>query len=214
MNECTEERFLSCVTRHEMQIIRDDGVNRHIRFKTPGTINQYFDLITWPGYLCCTGDMGTYVFQRLEDMFQFFRNDRDYMGKNKQLYINLGYWAEKVQAQDRHGKIKEFSEEKFNRVIITDLIYWLRRHKHETDKDARRDLWEAVMDDVINTYDDNKSQAAYNFSYQVNDLNFSFKDFWENNLEEYTYHFTWCCYALAWGIQTYDKAKETVNETL
>ena len=30
---CTEERFLGDVGTHEMEIIRDDGVNRHLQFR-------------------------------------------------------------------------------------------------------------------------------------------------------------------------------------
>jgi hypothetical protein len=36
---------------------------------------------------------------------------------------------------------------------------------------------------------------------------FEFSDFWEHDLTEYTYHYIWCCYAIAWGIAEYDKAK-------
>ena len=28
-----------------------------------------FDIVTWPGYLCYSGDMGCFVFTRLPDMF-------------------------------------------------------------------------------------------------------------------------------------------------
>ncbi len=72
-SQCDEARFLKDVANHEMQIIRDDGVQRHLRFKKPGTMCYHFDLITWGGHLCYTGDMGTYVFTRVHDMFDFFR---------------------------------------------------------------------------------------------------------------------------------------------
>ena len=53
MNDvCTEQRFLTDAAQHEMTIIRDDGVHRHIQFKRPGTRCYQFDLIRWPGYLC------------------------------------------------------------------------------------------------------------------------------------------------------------------
>lgn len=77
-DQCTEKRFLGDVAKHQMTILRDDGVNRHVRFKQPNSSNMFFDLITWPGCLCYTGDMGTYVFRRLEDMFEFFRTDREH----------------------------------------------------------------------------------------------------------------------------------------
>ena len=52
-----------------MIVLRDDGVYRHIRFKKPGTGCMHFDLVTWPGYLCYSGDMGCYVFCRLNARF-------------------------------------------------------------------------------------------------------------------------------------------------
>ena len=70
---CTEARFLGDVDWHVMTVLRDDGVHRHIRLKRPDSGSYWFDLITWPGTLCIDGDCGTYVFRRLEDMFQFFR---------------------------------------------------------------------------------------------------------------------------------------------
>lgn len=35
MSECTEERFLKDVAQHEMTVLRDDGVSRHLRFQNP-----------------------------------------------------------------------------------------------------------------------------------------------------------------------------------
>lgn len=62
--EVTESTFLREVSQHSMTVIRDDGVNRHLRFRRPETNCMGFDLITWAGHLCYTGDMGTYVFSR------------------------------------------------------------------------------------------------------------------------------------------------------
>ena len=93
--ESTEADFLKDVAAHEMEILRDDGVYRHIRFKKPGTWCMHFDLVTWPGYLAYSGDMGCYVFSRLNDMFEFFRTDREYLQRDgRQLCINLCYWSE------------------------------------------------------------------------------------------------------------------------
>jgi len=57
---CPVDLFLKDVASHQMHIIQNDGVNRHIRFSKPGTSCYHFDLITWPGHLCYTGDMGTW----------------------------------------------------------------------------------------------------------------------------------------------------------
>jgi hypothetical protein len=42
-------------------------------------------------------------------------------------------------------------------------------------------------------------------------LQFHFQDLWESNFERYTFHFIWCCYAIAWGIKTYDESKATTE---
>lgn len=82
------ERFPIDTADHVMRVLRDDGLYRHLRFQKPGTMINHFDIITWPGYLAIVGDMGDYVFRRLEDMFEFFRGER----------INPSYWQEKLQA--------------------------------------------------------------------------------------------------------------------
>jgi hypothetical protein len=219
MTDPSEELFLRDVAEHQMIVLRDDGLYRHIRFKQPGTMSMYFDLITWPGRLCYTGDMGTYVFQRLEDMFQFFRVDREYaVSRNKRLYINLGYWTEKLVAVDGGrfgGKSMEFSKEKFRTVINEYRVRWMRDAKERDllDKDQRRDLWEAVESEVLDVMDDDDGTrtecAAYDFHHEnrLSGRTWHFEDLFEHNFKEYTFHMVWCCYALAWGIQQYDDAK-------
>jgi hypothetical protein len=142
------ERFKKDVEKHVMTVIRDDGVYRHLRFQTPGSYCMGFDIVTWPGYLAYTGDMGAYVFTRLEDMFQFFRCAE---GRN-QYRIDLRYWAEKCEcggAADRSG-IREFSEDKFEQNVKEYLIDWIRNHRDSTNKEERRELWSLVSDCVIN----------------------------------------------------------------
>lgn len=213
MSNCTEERFLKDVAEHIMVVVRDDGVHRHIRFQKPGTRCMHFDLITWPGHLCYTGDMGTYVFSRLEDMFEFFRTDRREGGK---LGINLGYWSEKLLAVDsngrRGGSATEFDADRFRAVINEYRLEWVRENRHRTTKDERRELWEEIDRDVLGELD-NSGQAAmtaaYRFSYSTDHAAFEFADLFEHDFERFTYHFVWCCYALAWGIAMYDRITES-----
>jgi hypothetical protein len=47
--KCTEDKFLVDVKAHQMTILRDDGVYRHLRFAKPRTNNQRFDLVTTEG---------------------------------------------------------------------------------------------------------------------------------------------------------------------
>lgn len=195
--QVTEPSFLKDVSKHAVAILRDDGVNRHVRFKKPDSSTMYFDLITWPGHLCYTGDMGTFVFARITDMFDFFRAEPETCGD---LHINTGYWSEKVLAADRDG-ITKFSEGKF-RSAIEDYL---------AGHNASQDLRDEVESEVLAMLDDGEyaaMQAVMNFKFE----GFQFQDFFEADCTEYTTRFVWCCYALAWGIRQYDDAKKLAKE--
>lgn len=207
---CTKESFLKDVKDHVVEVLRADGIYRHIRFRKLGTMCRHFDLITWPGYLCYTGDMGTYVFRRLDDMFQFFR------GASMD-QIDRRYWAEKLEGSDKYDGIKEFDEAKFDRAIKEYVLEWVRENTDCTTKAERRDLWDTVLDEVIGADGDSKGQrksiAAYDFSHRVNgDTRFQFEDLFERTFDRYTFRFLWCCYALAWGIKQYDQLDTTTTE--
>ncbi len=208
----TQAAFLKDVEKHEIQIIRDDGNSRHVRLKRPGSYNMHFDLITWPGYLCFTGDMGTYVFSRLDDMFEFFRTDID-------RGIDFRYWQEKLKAVDcggGKGSATEFSKERFKAVINEYRVRWIKDSRDALSKEQRRELWEAVDYEVLDSLDDGEQvvyQRAYDFNWSAgkylpgNYPSYRFKDLWDHRFTEYTFHFLWCCHAIAWGIQRYDEAK-------
>ena len=211
--KCTEERFLNDVARHQISIIQDDGLYRHVRFKRPDSGTYYFDLITWPGRLCFTGDMGTNVFSRIEDMFAFFRTGKnDWNYRENGLSINPQYWAEKLLSESRFGGHREFDEEKFESTLKELVIQWIKAHRDSTSKDERRELWEEFESTVLCADGDSggyrKTAAAYDFYHTVNAKHsFSFSDCWEYDFTCYTHHYIWCCYALAWGIKKYDEAK-------
>lgn len=217
-----EAEFLKDVGQHAMQVLRDDGVYRHIRFKRPESSSYYFDLITWPGAFCYTGDMGTFVFSRLKDMFEFFRADRDH-GKRqgKGLFINPGYWSEKLLAVDGNrdkASAKEFDADRFREAINEYRTSWMRqaRDSGALDKTERRELWEAVDDQVLSALDeggDRAMYAAYDFNwrpdyeYDRERPSWHFVDLFEHRFTRYTRTFLWCCYAMAWGIEKYDEAR-------
>lgn len=193
---CTEQRFLIDVAQHEMTIICDNGVNRHVHFKREGTRCYQFDLITWPGYLCYTGDMGTYVFTRLSDMFDFFRTGiNDFMLNKDGLSINPGYWGEKLEAVDKHDGFKKFSLDLFRENV----------REHLKGESHSKQLWEEIESSLLDVYFGN-GHEAYQAVYEFNYEGFQFSDF-EYTSEEYSFRFIWCCYALAWGIQKYDEKK-------
>ena len=204
MSDCNESSFLKDVAKHEMVIVRADGVNRHVRFAQPGTYNMHFDLITWRGYLCYTGDMGTYVFKRLDDMFHFFRTDREHLHlrDGKTLAINPSYWGEKLQAVDSSDGYRKWSKEKFESRIREAFEEWIAE-REQPDLDELRAQFQ---DEVLDVLDHGGMENAYSaaLSFEVGGQ-YPFQDWWEVNTDEYSYRFMWCCYALAWGVQKYDE---------
>lgn len=190
----TEQSFLKDVAAHQMTVVSENGVHRHVRFKKPNTSNMHFDLITWPGYLAYSGDMGCFVFSRLQDMFEFFRDKGE-----GPLRINLGYWSEKLDAVDKPDGAQQFSEDLFRENIKR----WL--DEAEADDQLRQEVEEEVLSHVEGgTYGAHEAyKAAQEFE---SSTGFRFTDFWEVNSTEYTFRFVWCCYALAWGIRQYDAA--------
>ena len=198
MEQCSEVQFLKDVAEHKTEIVRDDGFYRHIRFRRAGTFCMGFDLVTWPGYLCFCGDMGEFVFTRTADMFSFFRGSGCRNDEHPSLGVNFGYWAEKCQAVDKADGLKKYNPDKF-REVIADIL--------ADDEDATDGLRQAVENEVLCAADDGPyaaHTAADDFEWEGRRY---FSDFYEHSLESYTYRFIWCCYAIAWGIAEYDKAK-------
>lgn len=205
--------FAKAIENHVIEVLRDDcGVNRHIRFRRPGTMCMHFDLVTWPGHLCYTGDMGTFVFRRLHDMFEFFRIP-------KERPIDYRYWAEKLLAVDASGgkgSATEFSYARFTAVIKEYLHRWIREDRgyYNLDKNDRRDLYNIVLEEVLDGEEDEHYafQRAHDFRWvplrQKNNRRvYAFNDLWDYQFTEYTHSFTWCCEAIAWGIRKFDESK-------
>lgn len=205
-NICSIEQFSKDTATHEMTVLRDDGVYRHLRFKKPSSSSYYFDLVTWPGLLAITGDMGSNLFCRLDDMFAFFRTDRGH-GSG----INPGYWNEKLICDGERDGAKEFDEEAFTRVINEYRTEWMRQMKEsKSSKEDRRELWQDVEDEVLNAisdYGENATTKAYEFSKKYNGVTYQFDDLFEHSFKKFTFHYIWRCRAIAWGIEQYDKLK-------
>jgi hypothetical protein len=228
---CTEERFLSDVAQHELIILRDDGVMRHIRLKRPRSYTYYFDILTWPGRLCICGDMGTYVFARVHDMFEFFRREPCDRGA---LPINPDYWSGKLEAHAGNGRSKtsvfRFDQEKFDAAVRRDVADYMRHNMRapyypEAEDCAawgrrRRELIEAVRDEVLDRCEDEAMRAVWDFSHTYENgsqhwdetlrrmvpttQHFHFQDFYERHCESFDFSFIWACYAIVWAVQRYD----------
>ena len=193
-----QERFQKAISGHEMTIVSDAGLFRHLTFKKPESFIYGFHITTWPGYLAISGDAGCYVFARLPDMFNFFRGDG----------INPGYWSEKLQAVDRTGAVQEFSEEQFHAAIKADFDEW----PFDSDEE-RAKAWAALQES--NLSEDSSPESIEDavrtaMAYKCPVSGSRFIDFWDHDLQDYTYRFLWCCHAIRWGVRQYDVERAAV----
>lgn len=221
-----KEIFLKDVKDHQIEILKDDDVYRHIRLRNPKDICYYYDIITFPSGLLFTGDMQTYEFERTIDMFAFFRSGID---KDGDININIDYWAEKCQAMSIYCKIKNFFETEFFKNIdsyfacyyeIENMLLYKLYHKMEyEDKGSiwfnsegiipHDIVWHEIQEHF--EYIDHHEYSLYSAvnTFKSDTSNFDFQDFFEYDCSEYDYNFIWCLFAIVYAIREYDKLKES-----
>jgi hypothetical protein len=197
-----EERFAGDTAKHEMAILHEDGLYRHVRFKQPKQSFYWFELITWPGCLAINGGMDGYVFSRELDMFGFFRGQ----------HVNPSYWSEKLRAQ---CKVTGYSEEKF-RARLAEAVAEASGEFPDLAKAVEHDILDGWSGRDIST-DETARFALRDFEYWRNPddkykagarPDFQFTDTWEWDFTEWDHRFLWCCHAIQWGIGMYDKARK------
>ncbi len=200
-----KEWFDNDILEHEMTVFLDEDVYRHIRFNKPGTGIQLFNLTTFPDHLCISGDMGTYVFSRVEDMFRFFRNGK--MG------INPSYWGEKLKSISTYGGYEKFNVDDFKESIEERFAVY---RDYLDDEELADKIWADIKANVIDYANDDgdgfiamSSAHEYKYEDRIEDIEIRdiFQDFWEHPCTRYEQNYIWCLHAIVYGINEYDKIK-------
>jgi hypothetical protein len=187
-------RFLADVTEHEMTVLHDDRLYRHVRFQKPGTGFSWFDLITWPGNLAFRGDMGGFMFTRIQDMFEFFRGPT----------INPDYWAEKLPGG--RESVKAYDYVLFKQEVKQDVAEAIRARQAPAGiSRAVRDLFE--WGDI--TWEHGARCELERFEYE----GWRFVDTFEWDFRTYTWQYLWACHAIRWGIERYYQALRALAAT-
>lgn len=193
--DITKDYFLSTVKDHKMTIEQDNGVFRCIEFEKPGNVSYYFRLTTFPGYLVITGDCGNYVFRRLHDMFDFFRSS--------DFTIDPGYWAEKLDAIDKHSNVRVYSEELACKFLTEDFNNWCEENGY--NEHGQDDLHASDSYDFQHAILDGCATEDGFLLLGTVELPCGYTcDTWEFDPYELSPSFIWCLYAIVWGIQQYD----------
>jgi hypothetical protein len=228
-------RFASDTAAHEMVVLHDDGLYRHLAFREPSHGFYWFELITTPDQLVFSGDGNSYVFRRDEDMFRFFRSG---IWRDGTRHINPGYWSEKLtsgrEAATAYSE-KLFAEEVAEALAAVEDDYpgvtaaWAEHVESEFnceyEEEARRALsefrfgeaylakcrecaWESEDESYTATAmkaSDHLKQAGDKHSAPVRDLTFDFSDMDEVQFQDFEWWFLWACQAIVWGIGRYDR---------
>lgn len=199
MSVMTRERFLSTVSTHQLNIIKDDGLFRHLEVRKPTSGDRHYNITTWPNYLCISGDMGCFVFSRVEDMFRFFRSP--------ELRINEGYWAEKCKAQSIYGDgLKQFDPD----ILESTLREAFDQYAKDVEwTEEEIDIeWDKVQEDILTKEDPSTAcEAIWSFISGNDWAESVFQDI-SFDFTSYTSHYLWCCYAIAHAINLYDQQVE------
>lgn len=215
------EEILKCFKRdtkeHSMTVYRNNGLYRHLGFSRNYSSTYHFDLVTWPGFLAITGDMGEYVFSRCPDMFSFFRMSENDFNKRRdgELSINPRYWGEKVRAS-KNG-IEEFSLDAFHIEV--------KRRLSDSISDFPSELVQEIIEEIENdsSWPTDEIEAwsfVRDFDFEdilfsdevceaMSDEDLTFPDEpladWEDSCSEFKFHYIWCLYAIVWGISLFDE---------
>lgn len=182
--QLVKERIGNDLAHHTVTLKHSDGMYRHWRCQKPGTWVLGFDIITWPGSLCYTGDMGDYLFQRTNDMVAFMRGS----------CMSYSYAAEKCVAHD--GRLKEWREERFREVLnerlaeSDDGTYTVMRRGEK-----RKESIAEKIEEIISEYENYGSRHDAEKAMYESGL-------WDGcdmpSCEDYTVHFLWCLHAIKW----------------
>jgi hypothetical protein len=237
-------RFARETRGHEMTVLLDQGLYRHLVFRDPSYGFYWFELITTPNQLVFSGDGNSYVFRRTADMFKFFRSG---IWRDGSHHINPGYWSEKLTSGREAAT--SYSEKLFEEEVATTLAAveddypgiataWAEHVESEFnceyEEEARRALSEFRFGEAYlakcrectwefegESYTaagtkarDHRKQAGDKHSAPVRDLTFEFSDMDEVQLQDFDWWFLWACQAVVWGISRYDKVNRYGLEKL
>lgn len=189
--------FRSHISDHVLEVVHDDGVYRHVVMGKPGTSIWSWSIVTWPGHLAVSGDIGDgFMFARERDMVGFFAAGLGTCGDGGPR-INPGYWAEKLQGPCRSGAF-EFSEKKFMAEVRGTVAEHIE--SEGLSGEAAAEL-EKVIEDA-EWYSGDK-HAALDWAYNHDRQDLFGMDFIESGFDDFDVHFLYACFAIAVTVREY-----------
>lgn len=184
---------------HQLTVLHEQGLYRHLRMAAPGTRWGSWDIITWPGHLATSGDAHDgLTFSRENDMIV------DFFGKmhgGKKSYFDDGapsidfrYWAEKLQG-DQRDTVRAYVHADFVRYVKETLTERLEAGYYSQ-------LTQQLVDELIAEVEDLDESEAEARQW-LNEHEREVPDSWDHDFKDYTFHFQVACYAVNAAVQAY-----------
>lgn len=167
-------RFVNDIEQHVITELHRAGLHGYWHCAKPTDSNMWFDIVTFPGGLLITGDMGDYLFRRHDDMIPFMRGSA----------MSFGYVAEKCVAHD--GRLREWQPELFREAL--DAFYAENKNDHEDPETFKERL------DDLRRWADDGEQAAMQAAHESG----LFDAHDPLDCRTFGYHFLWCLHAIKW----------------
>lgn len=192
------ERFARETAKHEMTVLLDQGLYRHLRFANPESSLYWYEITTTPGQLIFSGDGESFVFRLAPDMFEMFRRTAEVGG------INATYWAEKCKT----GNAKSYSRERFEEYVWKQVAKGEQYYPGLRD-DVREEIFDSPVYDV--DHEPAALMTALGYEYWLEPGKsttglgpFGFKYVHEWELKDFDWWFLFACYAISDAITKYD----------
>jgi hypothetical protein len=182
----------------ELTIKHDDELYRHLRCGKPGDSAFSFNIVTWPGHLTIAGDIGSWTFSRVEDMFTFFRGDR----------INPDYWQGKLVGNGQHSASTRWTREAFAARVAEwreELFDPSWGSVGEMNIDRRRELQVAIAELASGEHADYEHPAMVALS-EFDCQGIRIEEFYEWGCTDWDTQFLMCLHGIVWAIKAYDAA--------
>ena len=195
-------RFKRATARHQMTVVRDEGLYRHLQFVNPTSPLYWFEIVTSPGQLVFSGDGASFVFRLTGDMFEMFRRSAE-SGS-----INATYWAEKC----RTGNARSYSRERFEQHVWEQVAASEKYYRNLRD-DVQAEIFDGDQFNVDYEADALMAVLGYTGRFAVsrnaqgNWDNFYFRGVHEWELKDFDWWFLFACYAISDSIVKYDATK-------
>src|SRR5690606_38199377 len=144
---------------HQLEVIREDGVYRHLSYREPQTSVYAVEVVTWPYHLALSGDMGSRMFRHYSehDMLRLFYRPEG--------SISPDYWAKKQAVRS--------PSEKFSPVLAQEWVNeqigeWIAERPELAPHEA--DIRRAVRWSVVTDRDESVFLSSiHDFEYHVYD---------------------------------------------